>query len=319
MHFRTVLSSTLLGRIASAAVLIAASILSPVSSAQAADRIAVLVSSSEPAFEETLSGFRSFLVKLGISSDLEVYRLSRDPVAASGAVERINKNRPRLIFAIGSLGLDALVRSKVDIPIISCLVLRPEAFSASPNATGVSLEFPLKLQFERMKTILPNVQRVGILYHSAENGARVEEASRIAESMGMHLVEIEIDSPRDVPSALQSLSRRIDVLWGLPDTMTLSPQLAKHTLLFTFRNSIPFIGPSDAWTRAGALYSLDRDYQDIGAQCAEMAARILHGTPVSAIAPATPRKVFHSLNLKTMQQMRISVPDEVVKKARRTY
>jgi len=311
---------TILCRVIVAAALITvAGILFTPSRCNAVERIAVLVSSSEPPFEETLAGFRTSLEKQGLSVELEIHRLSRDPTQTAAAIAGIGKNGARLIFAMGSLGTDAAVRSITHIPLVSCLILRTDRLASTPNATGVGLEFPLKVQFERLKAILPQVKTIGVIYNPEENGARVEEAARIAERMGLELEAIEVDSPRDIPSALTALSKRVDALWGLADTMTLSPQLAKYILLFAFRNSIPFVGPSEAWTKAGALYSLDWDYQDLGAQCGEMAARILRGAPISSIPPASPRKVYYSLNLKTSQQIKVDIPEDAVKKARRIY
>ncbi|HTG02101.1 MAG TPA: ABC transporter substrate binding protein, partial [Nitrospirota bacterium] len=208
-----------------AAVLIAAGVLAAAShlpAAEKADKIIVLVSSSEPPFEETLAGFRASLAKQGIPVDVEIRRLNSDPSQASLAVEQMKKNPPQLIFAMGSLGTDAAARNPADIPVVSCLVLRTDRLTATAHATGVGLEFPLKTQFERLKTILPRVRTVGVIYNPAENEIRVEEATRIAGNMGIKLEAREVESPRDVPSALHALSRRVDALWGLADTTTLS-------------------------------------------------------------------------------------------------
>lgn len=309
---------TALIRIVAAAVLSAAVLFVPGPS-RAAERIAVLVSSSEQPFEDALAGFREALEKQGISADLELHHLSRDPSRAEAAVDAIRKNNTRLIYALGSLGTDAALQGVVDIPVVSCLILRQDRLPPGGNATGVVLEFPLKLQFERMKAILPNARTIGVMYNPRENESRVEEAARVAGSMGLELEAIEVDSPRDIPPALDALSKRVDALWGLADTTTLSPQLAKEILLFAFRNGIPFVGPSEAWTKAGALYSLDWDYRDLGAQCGEMAARILRGTPAAAIPPAPPRKAYYSLNLKTAEHIRVRLPVELVRKARKAY
>jgi putative ABC transport system substrate-binding protein len=137
--------------------------------------------------------------------------------------------------------------------------------------------------------------------------------------MGLHLEAVEVRTPQDILFALTTLANTIDVLWGLADTLTLSPQMAKHILLFTFRNDIPFVGPSEAWTRAGALYSLDWDYKDLGAQCGDMAIQILRGKTAKAIPPASPRTIRYSVNMNTARQMRLNVPEDVVKKAWTVY
>jgi len=135
----------------------------------------------------------------------------------------------------------------------------------------------------------------------------------------MRLEAYEVNTPQDIPGALEGLSRKAEVLWGVADSLTLSPSNAKNVLLFSFRNSIPFIRPSATWVKAGALYSLDWNYADLGAQCGEMAQKILAGAAPSSLPPATPRKVLYSLNLVTARQMKITMPEPVVRGARQVY
>ncbi len=287
--------------------------------ADAAERIAVLVSSSEAPFEETLAAFQEQLAKKGIAAEYAVYRLARDPSLAEKAVTEAKQNGARLIFTLGSLGTEVALRRAPDIPVVASLVLRTDYLKDAQNATGIGLEFPIETQFHWMQTVLPAATNIGVLYNPLDNDKRIGEARRVARTMGLHLEAVEVRSPQDVLFALKSLSNTIDVLWGLADTLALSPQMAKHILLFTFRNDIPFVGPSEAWTRAGALYSLDWDYRDLGAQCGDMAIQILGGKTAKSIPPASPRTIRYSLNINTARQMRIKVPEDVLKNAWTVY
>ncbi len=280
----------------------------------AAELVAVFVSSSEAPFEETLAAFQAHLAKKGVVAEYAVYRLARDISQAEKAVELAKQSGARLIFTLGSVGTDVAIR-QADIPVVASLVLRADYLKDVQNATGIGLEFPLETQFRWMRTVLPDATNIGVLYNPEDNGKRIEEARRITHAMGLHLEAIEVHTAQDILFALKSLSNTIDVLWGLADTLTLSPQMAKQILLFTFRNEIPFVGPSDAWTRAGALYSLDWDYKDLGAQCGDMAIQILRGKTAKSIPPSSPRTIRYSLNIKTARKMRIDVPEDIVKNA----
>ena len=57
----------------------------------------------------------------------------------------------------------------------------------------------------------------------------------------------------------------------------------------------------------------------IVAQAGEMAAKILKGAAPSSIAPASPRKAYYVLNLKTAQQMNITFSDKILKGAHQTF
>jgi putative ABC transport system substrate-binding protein len=136
----------------------------------------------------------------------------------------------------------------------------------------------------------------------------------------MQLVAIPIDAARQIPDALDKLSSAgVEVIFGIPDSVVLTPQTAQQLLLFSFRNRIPLVGPSAAWVKAGALYALDWDYQDIGAQSAELALRVLAGTAPESVAPQSPRRMLYSLNAKTMRHMRIELPAHVIEGARQVF
>lgn len=287
--------------------------------AEARERIAVLVSAQDPPFQEALAGFQQALAKQGLEADYDVYRLAGDASQAEQAAKKVKQRGARLVFTLGSLGTDAVTKAIDDIPVIACLILRAERLRRSTNATGVALEYSLETQFNWMQKMLPEAKTIGVMYNPAENKERIDAALRIARSRGLNLEVQEVHTLQDIPAALNALSRDVDVLWGLADNLALSAPIAKNILLASFRNSIPFIGPSSAWVKAGALYSLDWDYTDMGAQCGEVALQVLQGTPPSAIPPAVPRKVVYSLNLKTAQQLKITISEQITQKARNTY
>jgi putative ABC transport system substrate-binding protein len=289
------------------------------SHAEAGERVAVLVSSSASPFEETLAGFQAYLAKQGMKPDYQVYHLDGSAKQTEQALQMIKKSGSRVIFTLGSVAAEAAAGKAPDLPVVSCLVLRNDSLVMAPNSTGVGLEFPLETQFKWLKTILPKAKTIGVIYNPSENRQRVEDAARIARRMGLKLEAIEVYSAQDIPSALATLSKKADVLWGLTDTVVLSPQMAKHILLFAFRNKIPFIGPSGAWVKAGALYALDWDYRDLGFQCGEMALQVLQGKKPKEIPRATPRKVLYSINLKTAEQIKVTISEEIADKARETY
>ncbi len=287
--------------------------------ATAGDKIALLISSNDAPYKAAVSGFNTYLAKQGVQAGYEVYTLDGDAAKAGLAVQKIKASGSSLIFSLGSLATDAVVKEIDDIPIIACLVLRTDSLKNMPNVTGVGLEFSFETQLEWLQRLLPKAKNVGIIYNPEENQKRVEQAARIAKKAGLHLEAQEVRTPQDVPAALNNLSSRADVIWGMADNLTLSPTIGKNVLLFSFRNNIPYIGPSATWVKAGALYSLDWDYEDLGAQCGEMAQKVLGGTAPGAIPSAAPRKVLYTLNLFTARQMKISLPEDLVRGARQTY
>lgn len=282
-------------------------------------RITVLVSYDAPPFEQALDGFKEHLVRQGAAAVYATYPLQDLSGEAGRQLEATASDGTRLILALGTPALEAAAQQAADVPIIAGMVLQEADIRRAKNASGVFLDFPIETQFAWLRRILPEARRIGVVYNPAENRGAVETAGTVAKSLGLQLVAVEVSTPAELPAALESLSNRADALWGLSDSVVVTPQTAKNLLLFSFRNRIPFIGLSAAWVKAGALYALDRDYRDIGRQCAELALMVLSGVDPGSLAPVPPRRITYSLNLKTAEQMKLEFPAALRRQAEELY
>ena len=285
----------------------------------AGERIVVLLSAGDEPFAEAYRGAWEYLRSQGVAAEFEEHQLDGDPAAAVAAIDRIRSLRPALVMTFGSLATESALEGIAEVPVVACMVIRLDTVRASRNATGVGLEFPFDVQLDALRSVLPFVRSLGVLYNPSENGQRLELFRRSAAAAGLEVIAREVRTPQDVPAALTALARSADVLFGIADRVATAPQMAKPLLLFSFRQNIPFVGLSSAWVKAGALYALDWDFADLGAQAGAMAHQVLQGTPPSQIAAASPRTVRYSLNLRTARQLRISIPDPVQGGAWRTF
>ena len=167
--------------------------------------------------------------------------------------------------------------------------------------------------------MLPNATRVGVLYDPQLNQKWVDDAKRVAARMGLEIIAVPVNSAQEIPSALKVLGRTADSILAITDKTIYSGKTAKAVLLFSFRNRIPFVGLSSAWTRAGALYSLDWDYQELGRQAAVIALRILDGQQANKIKPQFPKTQVYTINLKTAEHMKVSINQALIDGAARIY
>jgi len=285
--------------------------------AQGTVRVAVLLSQDSPPYLAVAQGFHAVLTQAGRPVTLETRVLDGDPAAATRMAERMRGNVD-LVLALGSPAVRLSRRVLAGTPIVAGMVLKASEVTG-PQMTGVYLEFPPDVEFQWLRKLMPAASRVGVLYNRAENGATIERAEAAARSAGLRLFAREVVSPSDIPGQLASLENDASVLWGLADSLTLTPETARPFLLFSLRNRIPFFGISEAWVRAGAIYALDRDYGDVGRQCGELAVRILKGeTPVS-IRPQPPRKVTYFVSQRAADVLGIQVSDEILKGARAVF
>jgi len=280
--------------------------------------IAVVVNQQDVPYEEVLAGFRSTLIHQEQKSVLNMIHLSMDEQQQARTIADLQAQRPTLIIALGSVSLQAVSRQIQDIPIIFGLVLGDNQ-SLPGNVTGVFLDFSLETQFKWLQKILPKAENIGVIYNPAQNDEKIAAAKIITARLGLQLDAHAITSPRELPAALEKMARSADVFWGINDQLVVTPQTARNLLLFSFRNRIPFIGLSEVWVKAGALFALDRDYQDIGRQCAVLAEKILSGSQVGDLAPESPQGVNYILNHHTAEQMKLELPAALLQGAAKVY
>lgn len=281
-------------------------------------RIAVVLSQTAAPYQDALEGFKQYFKGQGLDAAFDVYDLSSSVSTPEQVFRIINKDGVSLIYTLGTIATDAALDKTTGLPIVACLILKTDKLK-NRNATGVTLDFPLETQFEMMRRLLPGARNIGVLYNPAQNRQLILDASEIARKMNFRLDVHEVRSPKDLPEALKQISKSADAIWGINDPVVFTSETTKHILLFSYQNQIPFIGLSSEWVKAGALYSLDRDYKGIGAQCGEMAANILKGTSVNSIPVASPQNIWYSLNLRAATQMKIEFPESVVRGARTVY
>ena len=281
-------------------------------------RIAVIVSQEGPAYRAALAGLRQPLERRpGI--ELSVTELNGRADRAEAAFKSVRESGPTLVVTLGSLATRESVRRLPGVPLVAGMILTAEELSGVGNATGVFLQFPVAVELEWLSRMLPNDRRIGVLYHSDDNHQRVAEARRLAPGLNLVLQAVRIDEPGRIPDALDNLARRSDVLWGMVDPMVFNPETAQTLLLFSLKSQLPLVGPSPPWVRAGALFALDRDYVDVGLQCAELAGQVLDGAPAGSVGPVPPRRVRLSLNKGTADRLKIELPAKTVRDAAEVF
>jgi putative ABC transport system substrate-binding protein len=286
----------------------------PVGSESQRLRVVALLSQDAGPYKEALSGLQQ---QIGGAGQVDSFVMQGDAKIAASAVQAA-RDGSSILVTFGTAATQAALSSDPAPPTVAALVFNSEALRR-PTITAVTLDMPLETQFDWMRKMLPEQRTVGVLYNPKENQQRVDAAARVAQARGLKLLAKPVETPQDLPGALESLSRQIDVLWSLTDGVVISPQTAQPILLFCFRNKIPLVGLSSTWVKAGALYSLDWDYNDIGRQAGEIAQRIAHGTKPGDLPAATPRKLTYAINMKSAGQLGVDVPRTVVQGARQVF
>jgi putative tryptophan/tyrosine transport system substrate-binding protein len=277
--------------------------------------ILVVAGSNDEPYQQAIRGFKE---QISAHNSLKFTELVLAQVTLSGLKE-IDQIKPDLIYALGNDATKWASQQTSRIPIVSTMVLKDDVFRQAANITGVSLGYSSKIQFQWLKKFFPQQKAVAILFNPDENAANVQTAIANGQQVGFKLVPIKVDSPKELPYALEQLASNVEVLFAIPDETVMSVNTAKEVLLASFRNKVPLVGLSDNWVKSGALYALSSDYDDIGKQCAGLAQKLLAGASVRTIPPEHPRKVAYTINAKIAEHMNLEIPEELLKNAKMVF
>ena len=235
--------------------------------AEKATRIVILANSNTTPYQDAISGFKNGLSRQQNVVYSELF-LGKTQNNAALITKTFAENRPDLVCALGGTATKLTLQSTKSIPVVSTMVMKPNVFTKARNVTGVYLNFPLATQFQWLENILPGYRQVAVLYNPDEKEENIKKAKKIAKQRGVNLIAIPVETAKQLPYALEQLANNVQALLAIPDQVAMSSKTAQAVLLASFRNRVPFIGLSNKWIKAGALYALAWDYKDLRRQCA---------------------------------------------------
>lgn len=276
--------------------------------------VSVVFSSDIEQYLQSWQGVMEFFDKRSIPLWVDKYNLKE--MTSSAIILQIKKKQPDIIFILGTNALELISREIKDIPVVfSTVLVNNRVFG--DNVTGVSLDIPWNIKLKETKKILPNKERIGIIYSSKTTP--INEIRLSCQELGFKPLIKKIDAPKDFPRIIKEFSWQIDCFLMIVDTTLYLPQVTEYLLLESLKAKFPVIGLSSYYTKAGAVLSFDCDYKDLGRQAGEISLRILQGEKPSNIPVVRPEKIKFSLNLSAAERMNIKIPDSIIKQASEVF
>lgn len=153
------------------------------------------------------------------------------------------------------------------------LCFSSECLGSAPHY-GIFLDQPISRQLNLLTTILPHIDKVGILTADFSSN-KVARLRQEAEKRQLQLINQSINSPNDLNHRFDELCKQADVILALPDPMIHNRETVPYLLLTSYRYNIPFIGFSKAYVNAGAIAAVFSSPIQIARQIHELAKRIL--------------------------------------------
>jgi len=229
------------------------------------------------------------------------------------------------IFTAGTPAIFALREATKTIPIVFFSTSDPigtgvVASLAHPggNITGISVLasdlWPKRL--ELLKEIFPKLSRVAMVWNKGNAGMALEAKATqdVAGPLGVTLQDRGVKDPNELEVIFGVVSKdRPDGFLALMDPVLNSYQ--KQILDFLAKNRLPAMFENRNWVEAGGLISYGPSYPDLFRRAAIQMDKILKGARPADIPVEQPTKFEMVINLKTAQQIGLTIPPNVLARA----
>lgn len=270
-------------------------------SAEAQDQEAINVGVLQFVEHESLDqNYQGFIDGLEEAGYVEGENLTLNYLNASGDTANLQSmsenvtNSSDYIFAIATPAAQAIANveqtkpvlfSSVSDPVGAGLVQNLEEPEA--NITGTTDAGPIEDQVALLQAVVPDAERVGIIYNSGEANSmsEAEKATAALEAAGIEVVEATVTSTNDISQVMSGLvNDDVDAVFTVTDNtiasaMTLVGDLALEA-------ELPIIGGSKDMALANGLTTYGLDYYELGKQTAGMLVEIIESGEIIPVESA---------------------------------
>ncbi len=234
------------------------------------------------------------------------------------AARDLERANAALIYTVTTQVTLHTKRATKQIPIVFYVGVNPveaglvESF-AKPGGrmSGVhSLSRDLTVKrMEILREIVPRLRRVVTLYdpHEPISKENAELARKVAQQMGVQLVERFAGSPEQMRVALQGLaSGGVQAYFHIPGGFATSQALL---IIDAARaRKLPTMFHDSSLVARGGLAAYGHNYLEVGRLSAKHVQRILAGVPPKDLPVENYDKVGLTLNLRTAREIGVTIP-----------
>ncbi|MEA4897850.1 MAG: ABC transporter substrate-binding protein [Christensenellaceae bacterium] len=223
-----------------------------------------------------------------------------------------------LVLAIATPSAQAMAGKTADIPIIATAVTDFEVAglvhsNAKPgtNVSGTSDMNPITEQIDLMLRFVPEVKTVAFLYNSSEDNSvlQVNVAKAALDAKGIGYIEQTVTNSNEVQQAVLAVASECDAIYLPTDNVFASAMPVVHAVSVDAK--LPVICGEENMVLGGALATLGINYESLGYQAGEMAARVLDGADISQMPVETSNQFSYAVNGEVAEAIGIEVPEDL--------
>jgi putative ABC transport system substrate-binding protein len=242
------------------------------------------------------------------------------------------KRKVDLIVALSTTAARPAKQATSVIPIVAIAMADPVedelvASLARPggNVTGTTFLGPelVSKRLELLGQVVPQHSHVAVLWHPHAYGDRtmagmLKEAEHAAQTLGMRLHFVPINSPEEITGSFSSVTRDgADALCVFPSPMLFAEY--GRIVSIVAEKRLPTIYAAREGVERGGLMSYGANLADLGRQTATYADKILKGARPADLPVQQPTKFELVINVKTATALGLTftrdfqlIADEVI-------
>ncbi len=246
--------------------------------------VAIVLASRAPAYEDVAIELSR---RLGRFSIFDLSDKSQPPEEAFRA---INDSDSGAVVAIG------LPAARVAVALARVPVVFSQVFNyrddglVTDNSRGVAAVAPPEAQLGAWKSANPTLTRIGAIIGPGHD-ALIEEARVAADTLGVQLTVVTVDSDQEALYQFRRMMNEIDGFWLFPDNRILSSRSLREIFVQSRQRHVDVAVSNEALLSLGAGISISTVAADIADTIVNVIRRIEAGqlddlpelTPLSAI------------------------------------
>lgn len=271
------------------------------------------------ALDEATKGFQDAMTdKLGDKVVFDVQVAQGSTQECQDILNDFVSDGKDLIMANATPSLKAASQATNTIPIVAtsitdygtALNMREWTGASGINVTGTSDLAPINSQVDMIQELVPDAEKIGILYCSAETNSifQAQMMGSILTEKGITYGTYTIADRDELEQTVKKAASECDVLY-IPTDNTIASQadILKEILL---TEKVPMIAGEEGLCEAG-IATLSISYYDIGYTAGEMAYEILvEGKNPGEIDVRYAENITKKYNPQNCESLGINVPED---------
>lgn len=290
-------------------------------------KIGVIQLVEHPALDAAYEGFVEGLEEAGLveGEDFVIdYQVAQgDKSSCQTIANKLVSDNCDLILAIATDAAQSTANATSTIPILVTAVTDPLDAGLvesnelpGTNVSGTSDLTPVKDQMELLQQIVPDCEKVALLYNSGESNSvfQINMAKEKLDELGIAYQDATVSQSSEIQQVVESLNGKVDAIYTPTDNLIAS---GMATVAMVANDAkIPVITGEEGMCVKGGLATYGINYKDLGKLTATQAVEIIKDGKNPADMPIQYLTNFDLIiNEDTVAALDITIPSDILNKA----